>query len=125
VINTYLTAEDEWVTVTSATPRSVLNVVNLLGLLAEEFATREAQLARRGELDDRLRDWIKQRKTEECLALMHDNEVVSSRIYTVKDILADRSYRERGDVISIEDPDLATVRMQGVVPNLTEHGGSV
>jgi crotonobetainyl-CoA:carnitine CoA-transferase CaiB-like acyl-CoA transferase len=125
VINTYLTADNQWVTVTSGTPRSVLNVALLLGLPAEDYSTVEDQLARRKELDDGLRAWIATKTVEECLTEMKAREVVASRIYTVADIVSDRSYAEREDIITVDDPDLGTVRMQNVVPKLSNNPGKV
>jgi crotonobetainyl-CoA:carnitine CoA-transferase CaiB-like acyl-CoA transferase len=125
VINTYLTGDNQWLTVTSGTPRSVRNVAVLLDLPAEDYESVESQLAHRKDLDDGLREWISKRDAEECLAEMRLREVVASRIFTVADIVSDQTYRERGDIISIEDQDLGTVRMQGVVPYFVGHTGAV
>jgi crotonobetainyl-CoA:carnitine CoA-transferase CaiB-like acyl-CoA transferase len=103
----------------------VQNVAILLGLPAEEFATVEAQLARRRELDDGLRAWIAKRTADECLHEMKLRDVVSARIYSMADIVEDRTYREREDIITITDADLGPVRMQGVVPKMAHHGGGV
>ena len=125
VINTFLTADNQWVTVTSGTPRSVQNVAALLGYPAGEYATVEAQLARRKELDDGLREWVARQPLEECLAEMKARDVVASRIYTVADIVDDPSYREREQVITVTDPDLGPVRMQNVVPKFSSNPGQV
>jgi formyl-CoA transferase len=125
VINTYLSADDRWITVTSGTPRSVQNVAALLGLPAEEFATVEQQNSRRLELDRLLAEWIRARPAEEALAGMRSAEVVSSPVFSVADIFEDQTYREREDIVSIEDQELGTVRMQAVVPKLANHAGRV
>jgi len=125
VVNTYLTADGEWVTVTSATPRSVLNVALLLGFPPDEYATVEQQLARGPELDDGLRAWIAARTADDCLAEMKAQEVVASRIFSIADIFEDATYRERGDIITIDDRELGPVRMQGVVPKLNNYPGEV
>jgi formyl-CoA transferase len=125
VVNTYQSADGDWVTVTSATRRSVLNVVRLLGLDAEGFATVEDQLARADELDTRLRQWVGERSAQECLAAMAEAEVVASRIFSVADIMADPIYAEREDIVTVDDEELGPVRMQGVVPKLHEHPGAV
>jgi formyl-CoA transferase len=52
-------------------------------------------------------------------------EVVASRIYDAADIVADKTYQERGDIITVADPDLGQVRMQAVVPMLHQRPGSV
>ncbi|HEU0191438.1 MAG TPA: CoA transferase [Mycobacterium sp.] len=125
VVNTYLSGDGEWITVTSATVRSVRNVAGLLGLAAEEFQTVEQQVARSDELDDALRGWIGQRSTDEALRAMADAEVVASRIFSMDDIAADPIYAEREDIISVPDDELGSVRMQAVVPKLHAHGGAV
>lgn len=125
VINTYPTADEKWLTVTSGTPRSVRNVAILLGLPEDEYATVEQQLERRDILDKGLSEWISRRTAEDCLSEMRQVGVVASRIYTVADIVQDEIYAQRGDIVSIEDPELGVVRMPGVVPKLTNHPGRV
>jgi crotonobetainyl-CoA:carnitine CoA-transferase CaiB-like acyl-CoA transferase len=125
VVNTYRSADGEWITVTSATRRSVLNVVRLLGLPTEDFETVKDQTAGREVLDERLREWVEARPTDVALRELAAAEVVASRIFSVADILADETYRELGDIVSVDDPDLGALRMQGVIPRLAQHPGAV
>jgi formyl-CoA transferase len=125
VINTFRTGDGHWLTVTSGTPRSVQNVAALVGEPLEDYATPAMQAKRRERLDSLVAEWISQRPLEECLEVMGDLEVVASPIYTVKDILDDQTFRERKNVVEIEDADLGAVRMQGVVPQLANYPGSV
>lgn len=125
VVNTYRSADGDWVTVTSATRRSVLNVVRLLGLPAAEFDTVADQVARSDELDARLRQWVGERSTDQCLAAMDDAEVVASRIFSVADIVDDPVYAAREDIVTVDDGQLGPVRMQGVVPKLHSRPGTV
>ncbi|MFC7326165.1 CaiB/BaiF CoA transferase family protein [Marinactinospora rubrisoli] len=125
VINTYRSADGEWVTVTSATARSVRNVARLLGLPEEDFVTTEQQLAGRTVLDDGLRAWVARHTVEECLAGFAAAEVVASRVYTAADIAADPVYQERGDIVTVPDPDLGDVRMQAAIPHFRSRPGRV
>lgn len=125
VINTYATKDDAWVTVTSGTVRSVRHVAGLLGLPLEEFATVEQQQARRLELDAQLAAWIGERTADEAVSAMLAAEVTASRIFTIEDIVNDPIYRERNNVITVDDDELGPVRMQAVIPKLTRHGGDV
>jgi len=125
VVNTFLTADEQWITVTSATPRSVANIARLLGLPVEEFTTPQQQAARGAELDDGLRAWVATKTLDECLEQMAALEVVASRIFSVEDIVESRTYAEREAIVTIDDRDLGPVRMQGVVPRLANHRGSV
>jgi crotonobetainyl-CoA:carnitine CoA-transferase CaiB-like acyl-CoA transferase len=125
VVNTYLTADDVWLTVTSATPRSVRNIAELLGEPLADYETAAQQAQKKDRLDQLLTRWIGARSAEDCLHAMTALEVVASRIYDAEDIVNDKTYNERGDIISIEDPDLGSVRMQGVVPMLHQRPGEV
>jgi len=125
VINTFSTSDDHWITVTSGTPRSVQNVAELVGEPLEEYATPAMQVARRGHLDQLVREWISKHTLAECMAEMGRLEVVASPIFTVEDILADQTFRENGNVTELDDPDLGRVRMQNVVPRFKNHTGKV
>ena len=125
VINTYRSRDGEWITVTSATLRSVRNIARLLALPEDEFATVEQQYARRGELDDGLRAWVAERATADCLEAFAANEVVASRVFSAADIAADPVYAERDDIVTVDDADLGPVRMQAVLPHFRQQPGQV
>lgn len=125
VINTYSTADNRWLTVTSGTPRSVRNVAALVGEPVEDYATSADQVKRREHLDGLVRQWISEHSLAECMAKMEELEVVASPIYTVDDMLSDQTFAERENVVVVEDADLGQTRMQGVVPRLTNHSGAI
>jgi len=125
VINLYGTNDKRWLTVTSGTPRSVSNVAALVGEPAEEYATRALQAKNSARLDKLLGEWISQRTLDECLETMKKLEVVASKIYNVKDILEDETFRERENIVTVDDPELGKLRMQNVIPRLTNYTGSV
>ena len=125
VINTFKTADGHWLTVTSGTPRSVQKVAVMVGEPLEDYATPAMQVQRRDRLDRLVAQWILERPLAECVKVMEELEVVASPIYTVDDILQDQTFRERGSVVEVEDEDLGTVRMQGVVPQMVNYTGSV
>lgn len=125
VINTYLTKDSVWITVTSATPRSVLNVVNLLGQNVADFNTADKQMSNKDTLDRALAEWISESTADEALNALEEAEVVASRVFDIEDIFADQTYRERENIITVEDDDLGPVRMQSVVPRMMNHPGHV
>jgi formyl-CoA transferase len=125
VVNTFATKDDVWITVTSATPRSVRNIAELLGEPLDHYQTAADQAEHKNRLDSLLTDWIAARTADDCLAAMKSLEVVASRIFSAEDIVNDPTYLERGDIITIDDPDLGPVRMQGVVPQLHQRPGRV
>jgi crotonobetainyl-CoA:carnitine CoA-transferase CaiB-like acyl-CoA transferase len=125
VINTYRSADGDWITVTSATSKSVANIAALLDLPAEDYATSALQLARGQELDDSLDYWISARGTEAALKAMIEADVVAARVFDISDIFADDVYQERESIVTVEDQDLGPVKMQDVVPRLHHNRGRV
>lgn len=125
VVNVYRSADDDWVTVTSGTPRSVMNIARLLGMDTAKYDTQSKQVAGTQELDDGLRAWIAAHGTAECLTAMEEAGVVASKVFDMDDILADPVFAERGSIVTVPDRDLGEVRMQGVVPEFVGDPGRV
>lgn len=125
VVNTYLSSDDVWITVTSASLKSVRNVVQLLGEPLSDYKTIEDQNARKSRLDVLLTAWVRERTADDVLAEMAKLEVVASRIFSVADIMEDQTYRERQDIVTIEDPELGDVKMQAVVPKMHQRPSTV
>ena len=103
VINTFKTSDGHWITVTSGTPRSVAEDRRPRGRAARGLRDVEDQVARRERLDSLVAAWIAKRPLAECLRVMRQLEVVASGIYSAEDILADETYRERDNVVTVQD----------------------
>ena len=125
VANVYQSADKVWITVTSATVSSVLNVVRLIGLPDAEFQTVKQQRAQSARIDHTLREWIAGHTADEALEHMRKAGVVASRIFGIQDIMTDPVYAAREDIITVEDRELGPIRMQGVIPKMLSHAGSV
>jgi formyl-CoA transferase len=125
VINTYLSRDGSWLTVTSGTVRSVQNVAALLGEPAEDYVTVQQQHAGRERLDRLLSEWVRDHDAADALATMRKLEVTASLIYTMDDIVADPTYAEREAIIEVPDAELGSVRMQSVIPRMKNHPGAV
>ena len=70
-------------------------------------------------------EWAGLLETPACLAALARSGVTSSKVFTVADIVANSTYREREDILSVTDRDLGTLRMQAVVPRLANFPGGV
>lgn len=125
VVNTYLSRDGRWITVTSGTPRSVLNIVRVLGLPEQEYATVADQARGREVLDAGLQEWIAERDAEEALAVMAEAGVVASRIFDMADIVGDPIYAERGAIATVDDPELGPIRMQAAMPRFENRPGGI
>ena len=125
VINMYRTSDARWLTVTSGTPRAVVNTAKLVGEPEEDYATRELQAKNSDRLDKLLAQWISERTVDECITVMKDIGVVASPIYAMEDIVADPTFRERESIAEVDVEGLGKVRMQNVFPKLTNYKGSI
>lgn len=125
VINLYKTVDGKWLTVTSGTPRAVVNTAKLVGEDEADYATREMQARNAERLDKLLADWIATRNVAECLETMKAIGVVASPIYSMADIVEDETYKERDSIAEIEVDGLGKVRMQNVFPKLAKHPGAI
>ncbi|MBS7705477.1 CaiB/BaiF CoA transferase family protein [Chelatococcus asaccharovorans] len=125
VINMYKTADDRWLTVTSGTPRAVLNTAKLVGEPEDMYSNRADQARNADRLDKLLAEWIASRGMDECMAAMKAIGVVASPIYTVADILEDETFKERESVIELDVPRLGKVKMQNVFPRMMNYTGAV
>lgn len=125
VINLYKTVDGKWLTVTSGTPRAVVNTARLVGEDVADYATREQQSRNAARLDTLLAEWISTRDVAECMATMKDIGVVASPIYSVADIVEDQTFKERDSIAEVEVDGLGKVRMQNVFPKLANHAGAI
>jgi crotonobetainyl-CoA:carnitine CoA-transferase CaiB-like acyl-CoA transferase len=125
LVDTYHTADGRWLTVTSGTLRSVLNIATLLGQDPAQYATPAQQAERVPLLDGLLRKWIAARDLDAALTAMQECEVVAAPVLTGREILDDPMYRERGNILEVSDDDLGTMKMQGVIPRLSQQPGAV
>lgn len=125
VINTYLSSDQKWVTVTTGTWRSVQTVAALLGEPAEDYDAPQKQLDKSDHLDRLLQEYVGSRTAEDALAAMHAAEITASLIYDAAAIVEDQTYREREDIVTIDDDQLGPIRMQAVLPKLANHPGRI
>jgi crotonobetainyl-CoA:carnitine CoA-transferase CaiB-like acyl-CoA transferase len=65
------------------------------------------------------------RDSETALATLEAAEIPAAAGKTIADIFENPQYAAREAIVSVEDPALGTVRMQGVTPKLSKTPGSV
>ncbi len=86
-------------------------------------------LARRAEHADEINaivaDWCRQHTAEEIEAIMLQAQVPVSRAFSIAEIAADPHYAARQDIVTVEDPTIGPVRMQGVYPRLSATPGRI
>ncbi|MGH7860266.1 MAG: CaiB/BaiF CoA transferase family protein, partial [Candidatus Binatia bacterium] len=85
-----------------------------------------ADRARHGdEINEIVAAWCRERTAAEIEEILVAAQVPVCRAYSIRDIFADPHYRERKDIVDVADPQIGTVKMQGVYPRLSRTPGAV
>jgi len=87
------------------------------------LAHNDGRAAKQAWLDGEIEKWTAARTPDGVLAAMEAADVPASRIYTVRDIVADAHYRARGMLREIRTADGGTLKVPGVVPKLSATPG--
>lgn len=122
--NTYRTADDRWVAVSTSAQSIAERVMTLVGrpdvIEQEWFATGAGRAAHADELDDAVGAWIGMRTRDEVVAAFTEAQAAVAPIYTAEDIVADPQLQALGAIRRMEDPDLGEIAVQGPLFRLSE-----
>ncbi|GAA3880191.1 CoA transferase [Leifsonia kafniensis] len=127
--NVYLTADNEWVAVSTSSQSIAERVMHLVGrpdLVAEPwFASGHERALHADVLDDAVSSWIAKRSTSEVLAAFEQAEAAVAPVYDVRGILTDPQYAALGTVQSVDDEELGPLKMQNVLFRLSSTPGGI
>jgi len=127
--NVYRCLDGTWCTLAATTQavfERLARAIECPELISDpRFATNVSRLAHMDELDGILRDWFAARSGDEACAILDRFEVSAARMRTIDDLFADDHVRETGMLVSVADPELGTVRMQSLTPQLSRTPGRV
>ncbi|MGQ9546676.1 MAG: CaiB/BaiF CoA transferase family protein [Dehalococcoidia bacterium] len=108
--DTFRCADDTFVAIAAATPDEFRGLCIAMGRpeLADDARFRDHLTRLREENASAIltiiADWVRSKKPEEIEKLAEKYGFAASRVYTVKDVLEDRHFRERGFITEIDDP---------------------
>ena len=92
-------------------------------LVADEtLAHNDGRAARQQWLDDQIEAWTRARSSDDVLGAMERADVPASKIYTIRDIVADAHYQAR-QMIRTVDTQSGPLKVPGVVPKLSATPG--
>ena len=93
--------------------------------LDERYATHSARGQRQAELDEMINDWTRTHDLKPLEALLSEAGVPCGLIYKAKDMLEDEHFKAREAIVSVDHPQFGALRMQNVVPKLSDTPGEV
>ncbi|TDE00404.1 CaiB/BaiF CoA transferase family protein [Jiangella asiatica] len=127
--NTYRTADDRWVAVSTSSQSIAERVMRLVGwpeVVAEPwFATGAGRAEHVEELDAAVGAWVAARTRDEVVDAFEKAEAAVAPVYDASDIAADPQLAALGTVLEMPDDDLGSVAMQNVVFRLSGTPGAV
>ncbi|MFD5102696.1 CaiB/BaiF CoA transferase family protein [Streptomyces albidochromogenes] len=127
--NTYRTADNAWVAVSTSAQSVAERVMRLVGrpdLIDEPwFATGSGRAEHADELDEAVGHWIGRRTRDEALAAFEKAEAAIAPVYDVRDVMTDPQYRALDTITEVQDPELGPLRMQNVLFRLSETPGAI
>jgi formyl-CoA transferase len=89
------------------------------------YATHVARGTHQAELDALMAEWTATLAAEELLQRLAEHGVPSGRIYRAPEMLRDPHFKARAAIVSVPHPDFGELRMQNVVPKLSETPGGI
>jgi crotonobetainyl-CoA:carnitine CoA-transferase CaiB-like acyl-CoA transferase len=122
--NTYRTADDRWLAISTSAQSIAERVMQLIGRpdLVEQpwFATGRQRAEHADELDAAVGDWI-----AKVTAAFEEANATVAPVQDIADVMADPQYEALGSIVSVEDPELGEVKMQNVPFRLSATPGRI
>lgn len=101
--NTYRTADDRWIAVSTSSDSVAARVMELIGYGDDpRMADFAGRLEHRAEIDARLSDWMGERTAERALAEFDAAGAAAAPVYDVADLARDEHVRERGAIVELD-----------------------
>jgi crotonobetainyl-CoA:carnitine CoA-transferase CaiB-like acyl-CoA transferase len=127
--NAFKTHDGDWVAMSCSTQSVFVRACHAIGrpdLVADErYANNQTRTENYIALDAVFADWISSHATEDVLATLNDAGAAAAPIYDVRGVFNDPHFRDRENLVAVDDPDLGSIRMQNVVPKLSRTPGGI
>ena len=127
--NTYRTADDRWVAISTSTQSIAERVMHLVGhpeVIDEPWFASGAERAEHAdELDGFVASWIGSRDIDDVVVAFEEAHAAVAPIYDIRQIMDDPQYAALGSIVSVDDPELGSVKMQNVMYRMSDTPGEI
>ncbi|MEV6299991.1 CoA transferase [Actinoplanes sp. NPDC051861] len=127
--NTYRTADDHWVAVSTSAQAIAERVMRLVGrpdLIDEPwFTTGVGRAAHADVLDAALSEWIGARDLDTVTDAFEKAQAAIAPIYDIAGVFADPQFQARDSITTAHDPTLGPVRMPGPLYRMSRTPGRI
>jgi crotonobetainyl-CoA:carnitine CoA-transferase CaiB-like acyl-CoA transferase len=125
----YRTGDQQWLGLSATSQSTWESLARAMGRadLIEDprFRDNTSRLHHKDVLNQILEEWLGQRTLSQVMEQLVPSGGVVGPVYNARQIFEDPHYRERGDIIEVDDPDLGHASMLGIVPKFSETPGGV
>jgi crotonobetainyl-CoA:carnitine CoA-transferase CaiB-like acyl-CoA transferase len=127
--NTYRTSDDEWLAISTSAQAIAERVLVLVGhpeVVAEPwFRSGRERAAHADLLDDLVGSWVEARTRAEVVEAFTAAGAAVAPVYSAKDIMEDEHVRATRMITYIEDDELGSLAMHGVLWGMSETPGAI
>ncbi|MER6009125.1 CaiB/BaiF CoA transferase family protein [Streptomyces bluensis] len=127
--NTYRTADDRWIAISTSAQSVAERVMRLVGrpeLTTEPwFATGSGRARHADALDQAVGAWIARHTREEVIEAFEKAEAAVAPIQDVRDVMRDPQYEALDTITTVDDPELGPLRMQNILFRLSSTPGAI
>jgi len=120
----YQTANGQWVAIACTSDKMFERLAQVMDkpelAASPEFATSQARVARREEVNGIVAQWVASLPLQDVLARCEAGEVPCGPLYTIADIFEDAQYRARENLMRVVDPRAGPLVLPAAVPRLSE-----
>jgi crotonobetainyl-CoA:carnitine CoA-transferase CaiB-like acyl-CoA transferase len=125
----FRTRDNRWLMLVVAEDRMYSRLMRAIGRddLADDpkYADAPGRLRDRGPIEDAIRAWVAERDVALALTALHEAEIPVAESATVADAFTDPQFAARNAIVTVDDPALGPVRMQGITPKLSKTPGAI
>jgi formyl-CoA transferase/succinyl-CoA--D-citramalate CoA-transferase len=127
--NVYPTADNREVIIAANADGLFKRLASLMGrgdmVDDPRFCTHHARGTNQAVLDEIVAAWSTTIPHDALLGKLFDAGIPAGPVNTAADVVADSHFRARKAIVDIEDKDLGTLTMQGLVPQLSKTPGAI
>lgn len=127
--NAYQTKDERWVALSASAESIAHRVFRIIGrddmVDDPRYATNAARLQHVDEVDEAVAEWMRRHTLEEVMEAFEAGQGALAPVMTIEDLSADPHVLVREAIIEVDDPDLGTMKMQGIIPRLERGHGRI
>ena len=125
----FQTKDDRWVAIACTTDKMFTRLAGAMGKpeLASvgRYGQQSRRLAARDAVDRLVGRWVRSLSLDEVMEICLAHEVPSGPLNTIADHFADPHFKARGNLVTIDDPEVGEVVVPSVIPRLSETPGRI